>query len=376
MTSSGFGVAAAATVIFLAGCSSGSTSPPAPVSGSISYQIAHQGFSGKPLSVIPEAMLPRGPWVRPAWWRDAHAGSNAKKTSPIKTIVVSLQEETDVLNYSQTGSEGQKMTGPFCSITGQAYVTDMGEDSRKDLYIPNGATDTVNIFAPDCGSQLGSYKVPYGQPVGIATELLTSKSVRRIKPADSIIERTQDAVFDLVGPSSSPGNVAMCTVKGCSEELTDPSISEVIGGAFDGGGNVWASYINRESLPALIVWPNGKMPGEVVSGYVNAGPGGLEFDSTGNLVAIDSSLPGAYSYTCSAESATCTSNGSAVLNGNMVFGKIFAEGTAFDVADYTYGSIDVYSYPGFTYQYSYIQGLKQSGLVLGLTGVPIQGLAK
>jgi hypothetical protein len=60
----------------------------------------------------------------------------------------------------------------------------------------------------------------------------------------------------------------------------------------------------------------------------------------------------------------------------MVFGKIFAEGTAFDVADYTYGSIDVYSYPGFTYQYSYIQGLKQSGLVLGLTGVPIQGLAK
>jgi hypothetical protein len=282
-------------------------------------------------------------------------GKGVKRaTSPIKTIVVSLAfNATNVQNYAQTGADGQKMTGPICTIAGQEDVTDAGEDTAGDVYVPSGSTDAVTIFAPNCGSRLGGYSVPYGQPVGIATYLPPAEARRHVKPA-TIVERTEDAVFDIVGPSDSPGNVALCTVKGCSSDLTDPSIVEIIGGDIDSTGNVWASYINRESQPALIVWPNRKMPGKVVSGYANAGPGGLEFDTTGNLIAIDSSLPGAFSYTCSAAYATCTSNGSWALNGNMFFGTLTGGAHAFDIADYTYSTIDVYSYPGFAYQYSYL----------------------
>jgi hypothetical protein len=381
MANSRLAIVAAATVILLVGCSSGSTSPAAPVSGSISSQIAHAGVFGKPLSVIPEALRPHGPRVRPTWWRDAPAGSNAKKTSPIKTIVVSMQESPSLPAYSQTGSEGQKMTGPICTISGQSGVTDIGEDTKGDVYVPYGNTDTVSVFAPDCGAQIGSYSDPYGQPVDIAFPPRdgNGSAVKR-----EIIERTQDAVFDIVGSSGSEyGNVALCTTaKGCTSELTDPSINTVYAGAFDSAGNVWASYLNQENVPALIVWPNGKMPGEVVSGYVNSGVGSLEFDAKGNLLAIDSSLPGVVSYTCTvpnarrATSVGCDPNHDWDLNGHMLYGKLVAKGAAFDVADFSYGSIDVYSYPSFTYQYSYIQGLNQSDLVVGLTGVPIQGSTK
>jgi hypothetical protein len=358
----------AAGVVLLAGCTSGSSSLGAPVSGSVStYQIANYGVFGKPLSVIPEALRPHGPRVRPTWWRDAPAGSNVKKqTSAVKTIIVSMQESPDLPGYSQTGSEGQKMTGPICTISGQSNVTDIGEDTEGNVYVPFGNTDTVTVFAPNCGAQIGSYSDPYGQPVDFAAK------AGKVKLHGVPI---QGAAFDIVGSSGSEyGNVALCTIaKGCTSELTDPSINTLYAGAYDSAGNVWASYLNQENVPALIVWPNGTMPGEVVSGYINSGVGGLQFDAKGNLIAIDSSLPGAYSYTCSVESASCTSNGSSVLNGHMLYGKLVAKGAAFDVADFSYGSIDVYSYPSFTYQYSYIQGLDQSDLVIGLTGVPIQG---
>jgi hypothetical protein len=241
----------------------------------------------------------------------------------------------------------------------------MGEDTEGNLYVPYGNTDTVNVFAPNCGAQIGSYSDPYGQPVDIAVKS------GKVKLHGVPIQ----AVFDIVGSSGSEyGNVALCGIAtGCTSELTDPSINTLYAGAYDSTGNIWASYLNQENVPALIVWPNGEMPGEVVSGYVNSGVGGLEFDAKGNLIAIDSSLPGVYSYTCSVESASCTSNGSSVLNGHMLYGKLVAKGAAFDVADFSYGSIDVYSYPSFTYEFSYIQGLNQSDLVIGLTGVPIQG---
>jgi hypothetical protein len=252
----------------------------------------------------------------------------------------------------------------------------MGTDKKGNVYVPSGSTDTVNVFSPNCGKEIASYSDPYGQPVDIAFPPRDANS-HAVKP--ETIERTQDAVFDIVGSSGSEyGNVALCTIaKGCASELTDPSVNTVYAGAYDSAGDVWASYLNQENVPALIVWPKGKMPGEVVSGYINTGVGGLQFDGNGNLVAMNqtNTTSGAVSYTCTVGPASCTSNGSYTFNGRELYGKLALGDTLFDVADFEYGSIDVYSYPAFTYQYSYSQGLAQSLMVVGVTlkGVPIAG---
>ncbi len=105
-------------------------------------------------------------------------------------------------------------------------------------------TNIVNVYAPDCGKLIASLNDPYGNPSGAA-----------VRGGTFYVE-------DL------DGSIPVCTLSGCTSELTNPSIRSGSGGsvAVDSFGNVWAAVYDQTFRIALVVWPHAKMPGRVVTG--------------------------------------------------------------------------------------------------------------
>jgi hypothetical protein len=169
------------------------------------------------------------------------------------------------------------------------------------------------------------------------------------------------------GPGVGVAHVAVCSMSGCANELTDPSISQLETAAVDSHGNVWASYYNKAGTPSLIVWLGGSMPAHVASGYVNQNtPGDLSFDKRGTLVSLQSLFTHVYLYKCDATTASCTNTRIVQLKGGSLFGALDAKNTIFAATDYKGDAVDVYTYPGFKYKYSYDQGLLQGYSAQGI----------
>ncbi len=275
--------------------------------------------------------LPNAPQTlsaHPAWWHEAPA---LVRESVYVSDVTGSQTNV-ILRF---GPQNRKNSLPKCTISGQMDVFGIASDVSGNVYVPTfaGGTNIINIYAPRCGTRIARVNDPYGNPSGAA------------------VRGSTFYVEDL------DGSVPVCTLSACSSELTDSSIRSGSGGsvAVDSFGNVWAADYNQSFAIVLIVWPHAKMPGHIVSGYVNtATPGGIQFDSDDNLIAVDSAV--VRTYTCSARRATCTSTGSFPLQGKSLFGALNQKNTDFQVTDQDHGSVDAYAYPGFSYQYSYNRG--------------------
>ncbi len=232
---------------------------------------------------------------------------------------------------------------PLCSIDSQNFAeTQIAADSAANLYLPNIETSVIGVYAPNCGQLVRAISDPYGAAVDVTLRGGT--------------------IYAAGGQT-----VAVCTTSGCSSSLSDPSIFQLETTAVDSKGNVWGSYYNQRGAVSLIVWPHGRMPGRVASGYVNANtPGDLIFDKNDTLVSIQTRFNHAYVYHCNAATAACTNTATFTLHGGSLFGALNARNTNLQTTNYENGAVDVYAYPSFTYEYSYGRGFMPNYTVQGI----------
>jgi hypothetical protein len=244
------------------------------------------------------------------------------------------------------GAQNKRNHAPICSIAGSADVMNLASDAFGDVYVPDGATDTVSEYSPDCGKRLARISDQFGLPSGV---LLAGSAIYL--------------------PSAS--GIAVCGRNGCSSNLTDASIFEITSAAVDARGDVWAANYDQRFAISLVVWRRGSMPGHVVSGYSNTlSPGDIVFDKNDTLISIEAPFSTLTTFQCHARSAACAQTGSFPLHGASNFGALNAVNTDFQVADYRADAIDVYAYPTFDFQYSYDAGLKPGFSVVGVAQVP------
>ncbi|HEY6325815.1 MAG TPA: hypothetical protein VIW73_04775 [Candidatus Cybelea sp.] len=276
------------------------------------------------------------PGVHPAWWREAPAAARAG------VYVAQANGAADGIVFG-FGAQDRKNKAPRCSIGNQKFAdTAIAADPAGNLYLANVQNGTVNVYGPNCGSLIATLSDPYGSDSDVALHGSTIYAV-------------------------GSEHVAVCTRKGCTAALTDPSILQLETAAVDSKGNVWASFYDQQGRISLMVWRNGAMPGHAVSGYVNQNtPGGLIFDNHDNLVSIQTRFFHAYAYRCDAAASACTSTGTFTLHAASLFGALNAQNTDIQVTDYANDSVDVYAYPGFTYEYSYDSGLLKTSSVQGI----------
>jgi hypothetical protein len=114
------------------------------------------------------------------------------------------------------------------------------------------------------------------------------------------------------------------------------------------------------------------MPGQVLSGYTipSGGPAGLDVANDGTLIVLDEFNATVYSVSCNAQSASCNGLGHWRLRASGFYGKLDRANAQYQVANQQTGQVDVYAYPGFTYQYSYDNGLGYYDNVVGITEFP------
>ncbi|HEY5095133.1 MAG TPA: hypothetical protein VII69_08475 [Candidatus Eremiobacteraceae bacterium] len=221
----------------------------------------------------------------------------------------------------------------------------MGSDSAGNVFIPSGATNTVKAYAPLCGRLVASFHDQFGVPM------------------DAI--PTGGTIY-----VPSANGVAVCSLSGCSSNLTDASILQITSAGVDAAGNVWAANYNLRFAVALVVWPHATMPGRVVSGYVDTlSPGDILFDKNNVLISVASPFATVTTFNCKANSASCAKTGSFPLRSASNFGALNAANTDFQVADLRLDSIDVYAYPSIAYKYSYDRGFRQGSSPAGVTQI-------
>lgn len=274
--------------------------------------------------------------MHPAWWREAPQSARAG------VYVTQANGSTDGIVFGFRARESRD-NPPTCSIANQNFdQSQIAADVAGNVYLPNIETGFIGVYGPNCGNLIGSVADPYGSAIDVTVH---------------------GGTFYAAGGST----VAACTMSGCASGLTDPSIFQLETAAADSKGNVWASFYNQKGAISLIVWLGGKMPGRLVTGYINENtPGALEFDNRDRLVSIQTLFFHAYRYRCSASRAACTNVGIFNLQAGSLFGALNARNTNIQVTDYANSSVDVYSYPGFAYRYSYERGFRPNYAVEGI----------
>lgn len=248
-----------------------------------------------------------------------------------------------------------KKNGPSqCTIsetsTGAFYLNGIAVDGKGNFIEPDGAQQEVNIFSGPrmCGSPVGSISDPYGQPADASSNDAIDGPI---------------AVANIYGTDGNSGSVSVCTLQGgCSINLTNANMTYVYAVAMAPNGDCWAASRTSTSNATLTYFAGCSGSGTAATGYENSTHGGLDIDSKGNLVAIDSS--GATTgqiYVYKGCNPACKMiGGPYVLHGNALYGHLNRKSTEFYAADYANDQIDVYSYSatkGLKYLYEFNNGL-------------------
>jgi hypothetical protein len=209
----------------------------------------------------------------------------------------------------------------------------------------------VEVFAhsASCGPELGQFHNPFGVGIDVASANAASGPIY-VANARSFHGRQQE------------GSISVCSLtSGCTKELRTSVIHGLVGGvAIDASNDLYVSgyaHAGRHSIQgALAFFKGGVGPGVAVSGFMNRTPGGLEFDSAGNLLSIDWESAVLWVYSGCPE---CVAHGPFPLYGPQLstrFGRLTPDGAQFESADATNGEVDVYAYngtAGITYEFSY-----------------------
>jgi hypothetical protein len=345
---------ATVSVTLLAGCSS-SMSPSASVPGGGigAMGASHATFAPhyfRVASVVPEQLRPIGPM--PLRGRPAPAKAQGG-------IYVSEFTGTSILGYK---SNNKKNGPPSCSVGTVSDPNGIAVDNEGNLIEPDGGTRNINIFRGPgmCGPKIASISDGFGQPSDAASaNAMTGEIV----------------VGNIFDDDTGLASISVCTIKkGCTSNHINPAMNEVAGVALDNQGNCWASSDDLEGDALLVYFAHCKGRGVIATGFQNATFGGLDIDSAGNLVSIDSRGNGTgqvFVYK-GCNPACSLVGGPFALHGEAVFGHVNKMGTSFAAADITDGQIDIYKYAptALTYMYSFNNGLSASLTVTGVAYNP------
>ncbi|HYL26728.1 MAG TPA: hypothetical protein VEW74_02775 [Candidatus Nitrosotalea sp.] len=264
---------------------------------------------------------------------------------------------TNILAYAhQNSSNGP----PTCAIPNVLFPNDVASDDKADVIDPDGGSKTIMVFKGHgkCGSLLGTINDPYGQPVDASSQNAQTGTI---------------AVANLFSTFQGGGTISLCTLSGgCTSNLTNSNMYEVIGVAMSRGGDCWATSYDSGGTPWLTYFAGCAGAGQTATGWSNSSPGGLDIDKSGNIVSLD---PGSASVDVySGCNPTCTLvAGPIALQGEAVYGHVNRQSMALATADVQNGQIDVYDYDipsSISYEFSFNNGLTASDEVLGVAYAP------
>lgn len=280
--------------------------------------------------------------------------------TPKDGIYVSQFDASSVYGYAGTN---QRNAPPICGETSGDFVADVATDPNGDLIVPSQQGGTINVYRGPrmCGPTAATLNDPYGLPVDVAS-------------ANALTKKIAVANIEDDGPISNPppGSITICTVaEGCTKNLTNPQMNRVAGVALDKHGDCWASATDASGSPTLIYFAHCSGTGHAATGLQNSGYGGLEFDRSGNLLALDGNAAHLFVYSGCRPACKLVA-GPFTLQGQSLYGKLDKSGTTFAAADYQSGQIDLYQYgtTGLTYEFSFSQDLSRGASVEGVAFSP------
>ena len=227
---------------------------------------------------------------------------------------------------------------PRCTLSGFSEVNGIGVNSKHVLYVPDGATRKIYTYAADCGTQGVTLSDSNGQPSDVAFD---GKTVY-------VNDATSAKIDVFANGATSP-----------TSTLSNSAISgNNFGDAVDKSHNVYES-----SQSAVIVeYAGGAEPGTKLSLNGLATPLGMDFDKQNNLLVTDTTN-GLLIY---ASPYSGNPSKKVTLHNLSVYCKLDAPNKHLYCSDIIEGTVDAYSYPAVTYEYSISNGLVQSGSVEGI----------
>jgi hypothetical protein len=355
------GLSAIIAAGLLAGCSNSGPSmnpaAPAGAGAAVKARASHSLFIPRwtpNASVLPAAFRPAGPM--------ALHGRTGKGIKPnfagaAGGLYVSEFYSTDIFAYPHENSGNNP---PSCTIGGALFPNDVASDDKADVIDPDGGSKTIMVFKGHgkCGSLLGTINDPYGQPVDASSANAQTGTI---------------AVANLFSTYQGGGTISLCTMSGgCTSNLVNSNMWEVIGVAMSRSGDCWATSYDNSGVPWLTYFAGCTGTGQTATGWVNSSPGGLDIDKSGNIVSIDPSGTAVYVY--SGCNPACTMvGGPFALNGQAIYGHLNRQSMTFATADFQYGQVDVYDYDiptSLDYMFSFNNGLNANDEVLGVAFAP------
>jgi len=331
----------------LASCSGGNmgsmTSSVPSQSGASKVQSLHHAG---PVAFIPRSVLPKG-----------HVKLKGRQapSSAIKGSYASEFYGGFINGYTKNNSANNPS---ICTVS-DASVNNFGVDGQGSLIVP-AAFSGVQVFNPGmCGTLAATITDSYGQA----------------SDAASIDAMTGPIV---VGNILGPGFAVNCTVASLTcTQLTPGSagIGEIAGVAMDAAGNCYADSYNAAFTAVILTyWAGCTGTGQVATGFLNTGYGGVDVDNKGNIVTFNwHGSAGTDLWVYSGCNPACTSvSDNTLTNNSALFGHIGKQGQRLIAGAYLAGQADIYSYTPttLTYYYSFNNGLTASGLVEGAAYSP------
>jgi len=248
-----------------------------------------------------------------------------------------------VLGYR--GSEKDNR-GPVCNIP-VLNVSSISTDPRGNLMTIDGNDATVIVYGGTalCGQMLGSVTDGLGTPVDAASLDAAHGRIYLAQPN---------------GEYHRHGSVAVCTLSGgCTSKLrADALRGNLFDVTVDANGGVYAvGYTTvHDHHTTMVYWANGAGPGVQITAYKNTYTGGLNIDSSGNIIALDYTDVWIYSG-CP---AACVAHGPFPLMSPSGRASLDVRNNTYEVSNFSFGRVDVYAYngtAGITYEYSYDRGM-------------------
>jgi len=223
-------------------------------------------------------------------------------------------------------------------------------DRYGNLWVPNGIANTTTEYAPNCGS---------------AKQTIPDKTG---EPADVTFNGTNHVYILNLNNKSGPPTVEYynATTGAQLGTLSNSSFYNLEGIGTDRLGNVFISNLTKNNVGIVLEFPKGKMPGTQLSGVSLGLPGAPAFDRSNNLIIADWLRNTIDVFAPPYNGSPST----APLEGTSIWCKLNYGQSHLYCGDAANGSIDVYSYPGNAYQYSYTSGLSPSALVTGVAPYP------
>jgi hypothetical protein len=227
---------------------------------------------------------------------------------------------------------------PACTLPTQASKG-IGIDANGTLWVPNASGIIASYKKGSCKAGPRTLTDTIGIPNDIAFSSTGTAYV--------VVETAKPIVSVYRKGSSAP-----------TSSLSDPAVTGMRGVAVDGAGNVFVSCVKEQERSCVMEFKRGAMPGTFLNISVGISDG-LEIDAKHNLVVVD---PGAREAELFAPPYQGAPTSAFALRGSSEFGKLDAANANFYASNFSSGTIDVFTYPAGTYEYSISNGLAVDGV--------------